>query len=432
MNRVTPHDGSKVHLCLLILIGAFALLMGGAFQSAQAATLCVKHSGGSGCYHTISAAETAAAAGDTIEVAPGTYPEYVKVTQSVYLVGAGPYFTIIDATHQPNAIYVNGATGVVVTGFTLENADFEGVLVHQSSSVNIWGNRVLDNNKSLVPGVAATCPGIATIYPFENGEDADCGEGVHLIATDHSSVSRNTIASNAGGVLLTDEDGATHDNSIVDNTVQNNFYDCGITLASHAPFGVFNNTIAGNEVERNGIYPPSGAGIGLFSPGGPTQNYGNVVVNNDLVENGLAGVALHTHAPGAEVLKDELVIGNHFSRNGPDTGLSPSAKPNGIALLVIGGTVSGLVFSQNDFDGEAVDIAALILPPTVSVTAQLNRFDSNTIGVQNYAAGTMDATENWWGCPQGPAAHHGCSTISGGGVFFAPWLTTPLFDDGRH
>jgi hypothetical protein len=38
---------------------------------------------------------------------------------------------------------------------------------------------------------------------------------------------------NAGGILLSDDTGATHDNLIIGNIAQNNPFDCGITLASH-------------------------------------------------------------------------------------------------------------------------------------------------------------------------------------------------------
>lgn len=423
--------GSRRQRLLFALTGVIALCMAVAAQPLKAGTLCVSPQGNAGCYASIETAVSHALPGDTIRVAPGTYQEYVTVSTPVSLVGAGANITIIDATNQPNAVYVNGTSGVVVTGFTLENAEFEGIQIHHSSNVTVWGNRVVSNNQNLDPSTPA-CPDLTTIYPYETSEAEDCGEGIHLVSTDHSSVYGNTIEGNAGGVLLTDEDGPTHDNSIRGNTVLNNVYDCGITLASHSPAGVYDNTIAENDVEGNGTNPPGGAGVGLFSPGGPKKNYGNVVVNNDLVGNGLAGVALHTHAPGTEVLKDELVIGNRISRNGPDTDVNPDGGPNGISLLVVGGTVSGLVFSQNTFNGEAVDIAVNVVPGTVSVTAQLNRFEANAVGVKNLANGTINATENWWGCPQGPGAHGGCSTFNGNGVMSAPWLQTPLPNLGRE
>lgn len=443
-----------------VLAGVLALLVGGAFQSAHAATLCVNVKGcpASNTFTTINAAVSAASAGDTVQVGPGVYKEYVQIdTSQVSLVGAGPNVSIIDATGMPNAILVGstaaataGPSNVVVTGFTLENANYEGILVHDSSFVTIWGNRVMNNDKYLTPGSPATasCKDLGpkgTVYPFEINEQADCGEGIHLLGSNHSTVYDNLVEYNAGGVLLSDDDAPNGNNSVRNNTIRDNVYDCGITLAAHKPaLGVFDNTIADNYVSGNGTFQPAGAGIGLFSPfsvSGPgitlgTANYGNVVLDNDLVGNGLAGVALHTHTSGNEILRNDLVIGNRFSGNGGDTDVTgtPTAPPNGISLLVMGGEVSGLVFSENRFANESVDIAVRIVPSDVAVTAQLNKFQANAVGIENLANGTINATENWWGCPKGPG-HPGCSTVSGGGasgVTSTPWLTNPPPNSGGN
>jgi parallel beta-helix repeat protein len=70
---------------------------------------------------------------------------------------------------------------------------------------------------------------------FETNEGDDCGEGIHLMGAAHSSVVRNEVEDNSGGVLLTDETGPNHDNLISGNSVHDNPFDCGITLASHPP-----------------------------------------------------------------------------------------------------------------------------------------------------------------------------------------------------
>jgi pectin methylesterase-like acyl-CoA thioesterase len=67
-----------------ITLGLLSVL--GASSLAVASTLCVHPNGGFGCKSTISAAVAAAAAGDTIVVAPGTYKEAVVITKPVSLV----------------------------------------------------------------------------------------------------------------------------------------------------------------------------------------------------------------------------------------------------------------------------------------------------------------------------------------------------------
>jgi len=67
------------------------------------------------------------------------------------------------------------------------------------------------------------------------------------------------VEGNSGGILLADDTGATHDNLISGNTVRDNPYACGITLASHPPapltgsatvLGVYHNTVHGNRSAR--------------------------------------------------------------------------------------------------------------------------------------------------------------------------------------
>ena len=247
-----------------------AILMAGAFQTAKGAILCVNPAGSSGCQTTIGAAVSKAASGDTIQVGAGTYKEVVTITTPLSLIGAGSSSTIIDATGLANGIVVisSGAlnvNGAVISGFTVENANFQGILLQNVSNVTVWNNQVLNNDKSLNI-VAGACPGIATI--FAQGEADDCGEGIHLTGVDHSVISNNVIQNNAGGILITDDTGASYDNVISGNLVSNNPYDCGITLAAHGTTGVYNNTISGNQSLNNGLkLPGAGAGVGLFAPG---------------------------------------------------------------------------------------------------------------------------------------------------------------------
>ncbi len=71
---------------------------------------------------------------------------------------------------------------------------------------------------------------------------------------------------------------------------------------------------------------------------------------------------------------------------------------------------------------EAVDIVANTPAP---VDAHLNNLLGKQTGVNNLGAGTVDATENWWGCSGGPGAN-GCASVAGPGVLFTPWLTKPF------
>lgn len=312
---------------------------------------------------------------------------------------------------------------MVVSGFTIANANFEGILITNASDVTIWNNKVANNDKSLSISTS-TCPGQP---PFETSEGDDCGEGIHLIGADHSNVAQNVVMGNSGGILLSDETLATHDNLITGNLVKDNPYDCGITMASHppasgtrSPLGITQNTIAGNTSSHNGyLVPGAGAGVGIFTflPGGTVSE--NVVINNVLTNNGLPGVAFHAHGLG-EFLNDNVIAGNQISGNGADTEDAFTPGPTGINVYGVS-AITGTVISQNVIAQESYQI---VVNTPAQVNVHFNNFLDNTVGVDNLGAGTSDATENWWGCAGGPGSAADCATVAGTGVLFAPWLTT--------
>ncbi len=400
-----------------------------------ATTWCVNQGGTHGCLATIGSAVSAAMPNDTINVAAGTYKEDVIIGKPLSLVGTAPNRTVIDATGLPNGIYVDGLdnsglSNVVVSGFTVENAYYEGILVTNASGVTISNNNVLHNDQSLEPAIPA-CPGQPA---FETGEEFDCGEGIHLSGADHSIVANNLVANNGGGILLSDDTAAAHDNLVIGNTSKDNPFDCGIVMASHGPYllaagsthyGVVHNTIANNQSLHNGFQVPgAGAGVGLFSDGsGPGLVSGNVVIGNFLRNNGIPGVAFHSHAPG-DTFADNVIAANQISGNSADEGDTATPGPTGINVNSgFGGSlISGTVISQNVISQESYD---LFINTPAQVDAHLNSFTGhNAVGVDNSSGNAVNATENWWGCFGGPGTE-GCSTVEGS-VLFNPWLVFPM------
>ncbi len=439
VNRFSKHPRNNTGLAPRHLL-AGAVLVAAMCQPAVASKPCVNPGGKAGCYSTIGAAVAAALPGSAIIVAPGTYKEDVIIGKPLWLIGADSKNTIIDAAGLANGIYVDGLDhpslrNVFVSGFTVENANFEGILITNTSNLTIKGNHVLGNDKGLSIDTD-TCTGQP---PFETGEDFDCGEGVHLLGVEYSTVVDNVIEKNSGGILLSDDSGETHDNLVTGNVVKDNPYDCGITLASHAPalgssaphLGIVHNTIVDNQSIHNGyLIPGAGAGVGIFADGsGIGTVAANVVTHNELRDNGLPGVAFHSHVGPAiglpaDNLNDNVIVSNHISGNGADVDDTATPGPTGINLNSGGGgtPITGTVIWGNVIKDEAEDIA---VNTPAEVNLHFNNLLGDEIGVDNLGSGTVDAINNFWGCFAGPGKPK-CSSVSGKGVVFVPFLRFPI------
>lgn len=304
---------------------------------------------GRSSYPSIGAAVAAASPGATVLVCAGTYDEDVVIppTTPLTLVGLGN--PVIDASGLNNGVQIL-ASDSELKGFTVENAVGEGVLVQGVPGTPITGVTVTDN--TVVhndQGNPTGAPQTSSPYPECNGSaqaPGDCGEGIHLMVADNSSVVGNQVSHNSGGILLTDEFGPTDGNLVAFNTVSDNTFDCGITIAGHNPGafvggipqstagGVFDNRIQYNSVSGNGV-AGQGAGVLLATPLPGGAVYDNQVQNNVIWGNGLAGVTVHSHAPGQD-LNGNVIEGNFIGTNNldGDFDFSPAVDPSTTGIIV--------------------------------------------------------------------------------------------------
>jgi parallel beta-helix repeat protein len=238
----------------------------------------------------------------------------------------------------------------------------------------------------------------------------DCGEGIHVLGANHVIVSNNFVERNSGGILISDDIGATHDNLISDNTVQDNPYACGLTMASHpaAAFALFYGV---GSLSQHDLCEPIGkertgkrwrAGAGLFSPVPSGKTYGNVVVNNLIHDNGLPGIAMNAHIPGQN-LNDNVLVGNTIVNNGPDSEDAATPGPTGINMFAAG-AVTGTIVSGNFIQGEEVSVVT-------NTTARSQVHLNSLLGLESvwtiWGKASVNATQNWWGCESGPR-RQGC------------------------
>ncbi|HHN93734.1 MAG TPA: DUF5123 domain-containing protein [Anaerolineae bacterium] len=144
---------SHIHLDLvsrLVLRLILAVLFGSALAGQVVLTVP------SAAYPTIQSAITAAANGDTVQVAPGTYVENIDfLGKSIQVLGAGKGVSIIDGGGQGAVVTFANAEPptTVLDGFTIQNGT--GHVINTPIGPDTWGGGIYVDSFVVVNGVMA-------------------------------------------------------------------------------------------------------------------------------------------------------------------------------------------------------------------------------------------------------------------------------------
>lgn len=253
------------------------------------ATICVNPGGTGGCLASIQAAINAAANGDTINVAAGTYTEDLIVSKSVALVGAGAGTTILlGATNNTTGEHITiSAPNVTIEGFTIDDANSLGKSAPGANTLGIAIGSVLGTviRRNVITNVFVDAPtGGTAIYLNANLKGA--------------VIEQNTISNSGNGILF--DGSGQHDNfTIRKNIFSGNgrgtsssraairFVSADSIVAGHQNV-IVSNTFTGNT-GGGGIFNGSGVSVTAennwwgcnFGPGasGPTGARCNGMIN---------------------------------------------------------------------------------------------------------------------------------------------------------
>ena len=317
-------------------------------------------------YSSINDGIAAAADHSTVIVCHGEYDEMVVVNKPINLVGR---HAAIDANGFDRGIVITSSWSLVAR-FKVYGATEEGIL-----AVGDGGTRTpIDHvtiSHNIVTGNDQGFAGQSYDECMANGQiPGDCGEGIHLMGVADSKVLHNVVANNAGGILLSDEVGPTHGNVIAHNLVQNNPYDCGVTLASHVGgwdpgsqtttpdfAGVYGNFVRHNVIRNNGLQG-EGAGVLMAAAQPLAASYDNVVDHNLIYGNELSGVTIHSHPASATDPIGGYVSGNIIAHN--------LIGPNNVGSTVVPGDPDA-----GDFQTTGILVYSSGQPTTVTINHNL-------------------------------------------------------------
>jgi parallel beta-helix repeat protein len=360
------------------------------------------HDAGNNCASSIDPCPTIAQAiseagdGEEIHVAPGIYPESgnpVDVNKRVHLEGAAAG---LDARGR------NASESEVLHGFAVNasGVSIDGFYVHGDGTPSTQTGMTLSNGESgqtivnnIVTGfdigIVVNSSGVShTVVRHNDIHDNNAGNVqsaiIAVIGASDIEIHANRVANQQYNSIAI-EGFASSDVSITDNTIANG----GPTVLQN---------VHGGEISGNTITGSSHRGIDLAGSDSDIDIRGNVV-------SGSAGPALSLEDfPDRQPVPGSSLV----LSTGADRGIS----------------VVGNDLSSNTGHGISVETGALIATggTTAAMVAHFNRIVANTgDGINNGGTGSIDATNNWWGCNGGPGAGPGCAS-SVGLAAFSPWL----------
>jgi len=335
-------------------------------------------------YLTINAAVTAAVAGDTILVSPGTYNESVAIAKdNLTLISvAGAASTII--TNAADAIVITDGDNLRIEGFTLTstatgsgisvdaaasgiitNNIVTGIVAADQAGIGLWvspsfevSHNVINNNNSVGIMVMLTTAETNLIHDNQiednpvgieiflnnspniavyNNDVATCEVGIAVVTNTSSvSVHNNSLHDNVGGlpaasgIYVSSVGGAqVHANKVYQNT---NTAAAGIMLTSENS-AIFNNFVSENSATR-------GLGGGIVSVSNSSPIFNNTIVNNTAT----GGAPNNENAKFPRVKMKDASLQQSIDDSLAKLDSSWASAFNGLHDEVSGGTLGGGVW----------------------------------------------------------------------------------------
>jgi parallel beta-helix repeat protein len=341
---------------------------------------------------TISKAASLAVAGQTVQVASGTYAENVTPTHSgvagspiIFIAAPGALVVITGKAAGSNGFTIRGKNYITIRNFTISGTVGYGISATSACSfLKIIGNHITGAGRSTNSSTAkfAINLDVATHSLIQNNVlDHNTSSGVYLArGSDDDTVDHNDISFNAS--RYTNPSGIYHRlapgidvrgaSNIISNNISHDNDDSGIQLVH----GAHLNVVVNNVLYHNKDYPNSKAGDhGIDVSGAPN----NAVVSNTVYGNMTAGINVEGASTGT-------TLANNISVN---NGLAASSRTKG-DVRVTSSAISGTFI---DYD----EIYMTITTGTIITwdSATFNSLAALHARYRDVEANGLQANPNW-------------------------------------
>jgi nitrous oxidase accessory protein NosD len=428
---------------VLVACAIFGGCLAGASSASATPLVCQ-----TGCFfNSIQAAINAAQPGATVTVGAGSFYENVVVDKPLTLRGAGTSTVLYPSVSHPEC----------PTGSSLCSGEASNIILVEASNVTVTKMWLKGDNPNLTSGVV------------RGGEDIDARNGIienyYAGTFDNLTVSkvkvtgvylRGIYASSEGNGFNFNHDTVENVQGEEESIAMFNFGGSGVmshNKVSNANDGLSANWSRGTQFLDNTV-TRAGSGLHTDNNGGAGGS-ADTIEGNKVSECATNGYGIFVFVPylSATVKANKIkacAVGL-AAYGGAVSGQGPTFQENTVngtgAPTSGGGGTYGAYLTTDQLGYEYGDLTATLTgnsfthlntgmlvtqtSPTpgqpaggqATVTASTgNSFYSDGTGADGEAGTVVSASNDWWGCSEGPNQGGRCNTAVGT-VTFTPWLT---------
>jgi parallel beta-helix repeat protein len=395
---------------------------------------------------SIGLAVLAANPNDTIYVYPGTgtYNEHVNLNNmavdgNITLTTPGPTLVNGGATGEAFSCGPAFPGGVTIDGFTALSPSTHGIHLDLTgtaivrnviASGNRWrGIEVVSTNANVV---------IRNCTANQNGDDGIAVYGSPRNVTINNCRARNNTGANVDGIVVDDAQGTV---TITDCTASNNSLDGMRVVRPTGSVTIDGCTTSGNGNRGLNIKnTPGNVTISGVTANGNSQGItvdndeigGNINATGCTASNNHAGNGIRISGAGVVTVANATADGNDSTgigvyTSGKTTIANCAASQNGSSGFSVNEGSSDMLINACVAQGNEYGVYIRNMPTGAALEVTGSIICGSTVEGLHVSSGpvSVDATGNWWGCPEGPNSPP-CDYIDpdSATVDSTPWIDT--------
>lgn len=272
---------------------------------------------------TITGGVTAAKAGQTVLVFPGTYTEQVSITKSITLSSVTPYGAVIQApvmpTFEKTLLTIDGGiSGVVVSNMTISGPVETDGCGNTQGTYLVYGIFVKNADASIINNkILNIAPANSSLDGCQYGVGIRFGSRALAYIGHTGTISNNIVSGYAKGGIVVDGDGTNvtlSKNTVTGLQVVNVVGQNGIQISRGATGTVDSNTVSGN-IYGVTLQDLSADGILLYDVVGGVTVTNNSVSGNDEGIGVYSDAAYDSSSNPVQVATKVSIKNNHATNN---------------------------------------------------------------------------------------------------------------------